>query len=136
MDVDQVMGAYMFVRGSVVDELSILMDEDYFVYYEDVQFCKDVRSAGYRVTYDPSIRIYHMGQGTTRDIKAARLVYSVRSSLCYADKNLGWGGRLATRIAAYMVEPLARLGKVAVAPSRKQSFDEWRSAYGQIWLGK
>ena len=76
-EVDQVMGAYMFIRGSVINEKHILLDEDYFVYYEDVQFCRDVIAADYKVVYNPAVEIYHYGQGTTRNIKAASLLSTV-----------------------------------------------------------
>ena len=131
--VDQVMGAFMFTRGEIINDLKILKDEDYFVYYEDMQFCYDVKKAGYEVFYNPNIRIFHLGQGTTRNIKATRLVYSVRSSILFADKNFGPLGQATTRIAAYAIEPLTRLLGASLSSDREKEVAEWWEAYQRIW---
>ena len=58
--VDQVMGAYMFVRKEVFDKAGLL-DEDYFIWFEEVDFCRRVSKKGYQVMYNPGTKIIHHG---------------------------------------------------------------------------
>jgi GT2 family glycosyltransferase len=37
---------------------------DYFMYYEDNDFCQRIRSAGFRLAYEPSSRIWHLNSGS------------------------------------------------------------------------
>ena len=57
---DQVMGAYMFVRQEIFNKTGML-DEDFFVWFEEVDFCKRVWNAGYKVMYFPGAKIIHHG---------------------------------------------------------------------------
>ena len=48
--VDAVMGAYMMIRREVMDAVGLL-DEDYFMYSEDVDYCYRAKKAGWGVVY-------------------------------------------------------------------------------------
>ena len=48
--VDTVMGAYMMIRRETMDQIGLL-DEDYFMYSEDVDYCYRAKKAGWGVTY-------------------------------------------------------------------------------------
>lgn len=63
-DVDYVMGAAMAIRGEVMTSIGLL-DEGFFLYYDDVDYCHRVRSAGYRVVYIPEAELMHMESTTT-----------------------------------------------------------------------
>ena len=56
---DWVGGGAMFVRAGVFDSVG-LFDERYFLYVEDVDFCKSVRAAGFEIWYEPAIKIAHV----------------------------------------------------------------------------
>lgn len=58
--VDQVMGAYMFVRPEVFDKIGTL-DEDFFIWFEEVDFCRRAWKAGYKVMYYSGTKIIHHG---------------------------------------------------------------------------
>ncbi|BDG04641.1 glycosyltransferase family 2 protein [Anaeromyxobacter oryzae] len=64
-DVEWLGGAFLFVRGDLVRRIGGL-DEDFFFYGEDVEFCARVWRAGYRCRYDPTVSIVHLG-GTSSD---------------------------------------------------------------------
>ena len=57
--VDWVAGASMIVRGSVF-ETAGLMDEDYFLYYEEVDFCLQANKLGWSCWYVPESRVVHL----------------------------------------------------------------------------
>ncbi len=58
-DVDLLMGASLFVRSSTLDRVG-LMDENFFLYFEDVDWCKRFWDAGFRVTYVPHAHMIHL----------------------------------------------------------------------------
>jgi len=62
-DLDWVSGAVFMVRRSLWDEMAGL-DEEYFMYVEEVDFCFRLRERGYRVRYEPLVSIMHLGGGS------------------------------------------------------------------------
>jgi len=62
--VDWVSGASMMIRRSVLDQLGGL-DEGFFLYFEETEFCHRVKHAGHQVWYVPQSRVVHIaGQST------------------------------------------------------------------------
>ena len=57
--VDWVSGACLLVRRSAAEEVGLL-DERYFMYCEDVDFCAALRAAGHRILYAPEIEVTHL----------------------------------------------------------------------------
>jgi hypothetical protein len=61
---DWVSGANMIIRSRVLDDIG-LMDEDYFLYYEETDMCLRARRSGWSCWYVPSSKIVHLvGQST------------------------------------------------------------------------
>lgn len=58
-EVDWVAGASMMIRRAVFDAIGVL-DEQYFMYYEEVDFCLRARRAGWPCWYVPSSRVVHL----------------------------------------------------------------------------
>lgn len=56
--IDCIMGAFMLVPRVVIDQIGLL-DEDFFMYGEDIDWCYRIKKAGYQVMYYPEIRIFH-----------------------------------------------------------------------------
>ncbi len=57
--VDWVSGACLLVRRGPAEQVGLL-DERFFMYCEDVDFCAAVRAAGHRVLYAPEVRVTHL----------------------------------------------------------------------------
>ncbi len=105
--VDHVMGAFYLVRRSVFERLGGF-DEDFFMYFEDVDFSKRVAKLGLESRFLAGARAFHAGGGTSRRVKARRLAYFLRSKLLYARKHHpGWRARAAAA-ATLVVEPVFR----------------------------
>ncbi len=69
---DWVSGAGMIVRRSVFEKVG-LMDEGYFLYFEEVDFCWRVKREGWEVWYVPQSRVMHLeGASTGIRVKARR----------------------------------------------------------------
>jgi GT2 family glycosyltransferase len=74
-DVDSVIGAYMVVRGDLWQKLGGL-DESYFLFLEETDFCDRARAAGFRVIHHPDIRVWHRQGGSAGHISIrARIEY-------------------------------------------------------------
>lgn len=65
-EVEAVSGACMFIRHTVLTQVGYL-DERYYAYQEDTDFCLRARRAGWKILYLPSAQIIHFGaEGGTR----------------------------------------------------------------------
>jgi GT2 family glycosyltransferase len=81
----------MLVRRKVFDGIG-LMDANYFVYFDDTDFCYRAYRAGIRLFYDPSARLFHKVGGLTGGAESEfTLRYSTRNHTYYLLKNFsGW----------------------------------------------
>lgn len=59
VEVDEVSGACMLIRKSVLDQVGLL-DERFFMYYEDVDLCYRLKKAGWKVVYMGEVEIIHV----------------------------------------------------------------------------
>jgi GT2 family glycosyltransferase len=57
--IDWVCGASMMVRRQVFSDIGLL-DENFFMYYEEVDFCRRARSSGWNCWYQPASRVVHL----------------------------------------------------------------------------
>jgi N-acetylglucosaminyl-diphospho-decaprenol L-rhamnosyltransferase len=91
--VDWFPGASMMLRRKVIEDLGG-MDENYFLYYEETDFCRKVKGAGWTIWYVPESRVMHIaGQstGVTGEQKEPRRLpaYWFESRRRYFAKNHG-----------------------------------------------
>ena len=63
-DVDAVSGAFMLVRRQVLDDVGLL-DEGYWMYGEDLDWCYRIKRAGWRVVYDGRVTTLHVKGGAS-----------------------------------------------------------------------
>jgi GT2 family glycosyltransferase len=65
-DVDWLSGAFLMVRRAAIDQVGG-MDEAFFMFNEDVDWCRCMRLAGWNVTYVPeAVVVHHMGASRSR----------------------------------------------------------------------
>ncbi|MBI4050504.1 MAG: glycosyltransferase family 2 protein [Candidatus Doudnabacteria bacterium] len=69
-EVDSVMGAFLMIRREVIEKIGLL-DEDFFMYGEDLDWCYRAKQAGYKVMYAPITSVVHYKGSSSR--KASRL---------------------------------------------------------------
>jgi len=80
--VDALSGSCMMVRKNVIDKIGLL-DEDIFMFGEDIDWCWRIKQAGWQVFYNPQAVIYHSHGaasrlrpiGTTFDLHAGMEVF-------------------------------------------------------------
>ncbi len=52
-EVDSVQGSFMVVRRKLIDKLGHAFDPRYFIWFEDVDLCREAKKNGYKVMYTP-----------------------------------------------------------------------------------
>jgi GT2 family glycosyltransferase len=85
--VDWVTGACMLLSARMMAQLNG-MDEDFFLYYEEVALCRSARSKGWRVQYDESVQVVHKHPLQNRVISPKMRVITRHSKLLYFRKHL------------------------------------------------
>jgi GT2 family glycosyltransferase/thioesterase domain-containing protein len=120
--IDWIPGAAMMVRRRVIDHVGG-MDERYFLYYEETDFCRKVKAAGYSVWYVPQSRVMHIaGQstGVTVQRETARRLpdYWFESRRRYFAKHHGVGYAMATDALTLIA---SALGRVKLALQRRSA---------------
>lgn len=96
-EVEWVSGAFLVVRRSDF-EAAGGFDEDFFLYYEDIDLCARLRAAGRRVVYVPAAAALHEG-GAVTSARPLRSRYEYRrSQLLYYRKHNGPASRRLLRL--------------------------------------
>jgi len=89
-EVDQPMGAAMLIPRKVVDEVG-LMDENFPLLFNDVDYCKRISNAGYRLIYYPKAEIEHFVGASTSRLPYALIYISHTSMFRYLRKHSRFG---------------------------------------------
>jgi GT2 family glycosyltransferase len=107
-DLDVVSGMFMLVRREAIEQVG-LMDESYFVYSEEADWCYRFSRAGWRRVFTPSARIIHLdgGSKSTSQVNVKMFVQLQKSSLIYHRKNLGFAAWLLAKVI-YIVSNAVR----------------------------
>ncbi len=88
--VDWVSGAFLMVRRPVVDRIGLL-DAGMILFFEDIEWCARARGAGWKVLYNPHVRVVHRGgQSVARNPVQGLLEYR-RSQLRFYRTQYGAG---------------------------------------------
>ena len=85
--VDWVTGACMLLNSRMLGELGG-MDEDFFLYYEEVALCRSAARRGWGVEYDPGVSVVHLRPLQNRAISPKMRVITRHSKLLYFRKHL------------------------------------------------
>ena len=114
--VDQVMGAFFLMRRGLLEALGG-WDERFFVYLEDVDLAYRAYLSGWRSYFFAEVRAFHRGGGVSRQVKAARLFYSLRSRILYAFKHFHPAVAMLALAGTLVIEPVARIVYAALGNS-------------------
>jgi GT2 family glycosyltransferase len=81
---DFISGCAVLIRAEVFKKIGLL-DEDYFLYWEDADFSLKAKRAGYRLLISPKSKIFHLEISEKK--KAAKIYWLVVSGLIFFQKN-------------------------------------------------
>lgn len=107
--VDVVSGMFMLVPRAVMDRVGVL-DDAFFVYAEESDWCRRIRKAGYPCVFSPEAQIIHLdgGSKSTSQIRSRMYVQMQKSHLIYTRKHSSALGFAAVRFL-YLVTSTLRL---------------------------
>jgi GT2 family glycosyltransferase len=87
-EVDVIMGAFMLVRKSVIDQVG-MMDEAFFMYSEEVDWCYRFKAAGWKILFTPEVECIHVWGGSSRAVKIETLIRLYRARVQFFRKHYG-----------------------------------------------
>ena len=125
--------ACVLIRGKVFQEIGLL-DEGYFMYFEDIEYCHRANKSGWYVVHTPDARVVHLRGGSSPVKEQTRLrkrvpryYYESRARFFY--QTYGWSGLtisnilwIAGRSISKTRQILGRLDKQAI---ERQWLDIW-----------
>ena len=92
-EVEQPAGAFLMIRRDVWAELHGFDERFYPIWFEDVDFCRRAKDAGYRIEYVPAVYASHEGAHSIRQMEAGCRAWTWCASLLrYAAKHLSGAG--------------------------------------------
>lgn len=101
-EVDQVMGACFLIRKKVINEVGLL-DEGFWALFEEVDYCKRIKNANWKVCFTPEAEIiHHKGQSFKKQEMIAKQINFNRSLLRYFKKYHSFSSYLIL----YFLQPL------------------------------
>ncbi|MDK2805650.1 MAG: hypothetical protein PWP67_790 [Clostridium butyricum] len=85
-EIDFATGCCILIHKSVFDKIGFLAEE-YFLYFEDTDFCVRAKRAGVKILYEPSAKLWHKVSSTTGGEESLiTLYYGNRNRLYFNDK--------------------------------------------------
>ncbi len=109
--VDVVQGACILARREVIEDVGGL-DEGFFMYSEETEWCERVRAAGWSLAWVPDAHVVHHGGGSTRLASSAMFARLYASKVRFLRRNRGAAEARAFKAAL----ALAAAGRLAAAP--------------------
>ncbi len=135
-DTDYACGAAMFFRGEVARQIGLL-DEEFFLVWEEVDWSFRARRAGWRCLVVPAARIWHkIGVSFGSEISPLRMYFSIRNELLWFSRHAPASARL--RLWTKNLRRLIPKFHVSADPSVSlgRRFSWAIKDYGQTWLGR
>ncbi len=132
--VDYISGTCLLVKKEVIEKIG-LISEDYFLYYEDSDWCLRARQAGYECLFVPEATIYHKASRSTQEFSFPYIYYHSRNGLIF-------GSRFGNKFLIYLISLwifAKQLIKMLIGykrdwarPVMKGIIDFWRGKVGKL----
>jgi hypothetical protein len=78
--------ACLLTRKDVLEEVGPF-DENFFLYFEDIDLCVRIRERGYELLYIPQARVYHLGGASTEGLKLFSRYHYRKSQIYFYEKH-------------------------------------------------
>jgi GT2 family glycosyltransferase len=131
--VEHLLGACLLVRREAAEQVG-LFDEGFFLYSEELDWCRRFKASGWRIVYLPAAEVIHLEGASTQLDLAMRDRLFQESKLRYAEK---WHGRgVARALRTYLVlEYVARAAEESLKASLGRQREERRARLRVIYSG-
>lgn len=115
-EADFIVGCGLLVKRSVLETVGLL-EEAYFLYYEEADLCARIRKAGYQILMQPASHLWHKVSRTTGPESDLTFYYMRRNHLLYLSRH----GDSLSRVAAGAIDIVYLALVFAVRGNRKRS---------------
>ena len=111
---DWVPGCFLLIRKQVIDHIG-LFDPRYFLYFEEVDLCKRIQAAGWKVLYTGATSVVHLGGESAKSVgkitQTGRQIseLQVESELLYVRKHHGLVGLWLHLVLTHVADVLMAL---------------------------
>ncbi len=130
--VDWVTGAFMILRREALARTG-LFDPAFFLYSEEVDLCRRIRAAGFRVQYWPDIVVTHLhgessrqvGEQVFRESESQVVLWRMRSTFLYYRKHHGSQARLALWLEECLYALRWLRNRLSLEPARRRRAREF-----------
>ncbi len=95
--VDWLVGAALMIRREAWQQVGPL-DEGFFMYFEELDWCRRCRAAGWEIHYLPTAHVVHYEGKSSEQVSTARAIHFERSKIRYFRKYYGAGWALVIRL--------------------------------------
>lgn len=119
-EVDWVVGAALLVRREAIEQVGPL-DEGFFMYSEELDWCRRIKAQGWKVVYLPTAKMIHHGAQSSEQVKPFQHIQFQRSKVRYFRKHHGAWKAEALRLfllATYVYQLLEEAFKWLVGHKR------------------
>lgn len=131
--VDVLMGACILTRSTIIESIGG-MDEEFFMYSEEVDLCRRMQLAGWEIHWLPQAVVTHLGGQSTKLVKTEMFLRLYESKLLYFNKNHGlMAARLYKIILFISSLPRLVLMPLSWLPRSHQRRDSMKSLASQYW---
>jgi len=117
-EVDWLMGAVMILRKEAVDQVGPL-DEDYFMYSEEMDLCYRLNKASWKVSYIPEASATHIWGGTSRQNKELAFIRLYKSRVMFSRKHYGYFTTFLYKMVLFIGSLIRVLGGTIAGLFRK-----------------
>ncbi len=100
-EVDVVSGACLLIRKQVIENVGP-MDEDYFIYSEETDWCFEAKQDGWKVIFFPEAKIIHKGGQSSKSAFEKCLVESYRSKTRFFKKHFNRSKSIIMEILLFL----------------------------------
>jgi GT2 family glycosyltransferase len=127
--VDYATGCSLLVKREVIEKIG-LMSEDYFLYYEETDWCLRAQEAGYEIHMAPKSKIFHKISGSIEYTSPLKQYYLARNRLHFLKKHgrkITWSKRIKSD--AIIVFRFLRYGQLQHAKMVIRGYLHWYLGY-------
>lgn len=133
--VDWVSGSCLMIRRKVLID-SGLLDERFFMYFEDIDFCRRVQMAGWKICYYPNQTLIHYG-GQSAKFNILRVMYENRKSQLYFSRiYFGRTGCFVVKSALFIKYSMTLLAALTSMLRRKTAGQSIKEVYARALISK
>lgn len=94
-------GTFMMIKKEALEKIGVL-NTDYFMYVEDVEYCYRAGQKGFKVMINPNLAVIHRSGGSSEDPRLFQWQNEFKNLIVFYKKNLGIAWAITLRVLIYL----------------------------------